>query len=790
MAHSSSVTNIEDIISELIALKFPSLLASTIASNIISLLKNRGITGTLSYLDAVGFAILAKLYPDDFRDKPNTWVSLNPQTKIPKFFGKIKFQDLSWNQWLMLAKLKRFVVSDQLTQNQINKCVDSVESEKVFSEHSKSNVLRALRRGATLKGCLYLQASEPRVKNASYPALLLDKLSSKMEIECFDVPKEDCHNIFGYVPKPIYGIKNLGEINHLAARRFYMDISSFSEHFPLMKWSNISWVFHPIGLSESFPSDTPLGVIPAMLSPLYNLRGSVPDLTMGTVHVTQEPGAKARFFASPKLLYQALLDPLYQFYSGLLSRVNQDCTLDQSKGADQCNKWLAQGKTLHSIDLQSATDNFPLWALHAMMHYQGVSPEDIMLFTHVSRGTWNLSEDICQQMESLGYPGKTKLTWKTGQPLGTKPSFVVFATCMHVLIQGICQSINVSEDCYVVLGDDVVISNDFVAKAFLSLLSDLQVPVSLDKSITSKNIAEFAGYWVDKELGKFRVGKFRPLSLKNLLSKASDDRYDLSLVCQNWVITLLDKISTSYWPYGLVRFDDQIMFDMDVVEKISLLLSVSQGFNKGFVRTRPEWIQILNLDMSFPTLFDAEKTFQIRSEINHQAFVQLQRMKSELPRPVTFNHVVMAGLDGFPVVPSISMGYDEEVGLPRHATHLSDFEIERNDYLWAHSAACSAIIFADRHTTAKDLILRFPCLSTYYFAVKHPSGAGDQVSRVDLLMSVVMNNPWFELPELVPSDLHSVIGLMKKVCGAKVILPTDDLLKRGIKGRFTYQAKC
>jgi len=418
-----------------------------------------------------------------------------------------------------------------------------------------------------------------------------------------------------------------------------------------------------------------------------------------------------------------------------------------------------------------------------------VPAEDIMLFTHVSRGVWNLSDDICRQMERLGFPGKTKLVWKTGQPLGTKPSFVVFATCMHVLIQGICQSLSVNADCYVVLGDDVVISDDNVARAFLSLLSDLQVPVSVDKSISSKNIAEFAGYWVDKVLGKFRVGKFRPLSLKNLLSKASDDRYDLSLICQHWVVTLLDRISTSYWPYGLVRFDDQIMFDMDVVEKTFLLLSVSQGFNKGFVRTRPEWIQILNLDMSFPTLFDAEKTFQIRSDINHQAFIQLQRMKSELPRPVTFSHVIMADFDGNPVVPSVSMGYDEEMGLPRHANHLTDIEIERNDYLWAHSAACSAIIFADRHTTAKDLILRFPCLSTYYFAVKHRSGAGDQVSRVDLLMSVVMNNPWFELPELVPSDLHSVIGLMKKVCGAKVILPTDDLLKRGIKSRFSYHSK-
>jgi hypothetical protein len=45
---------------------------------------------------------------------------------------------------------------------------------------------------------------------------------------------------------------------------------------------------------------------------------------------------------------------------------------------------------------------------------------------------------------------------------------------------------------YCVLGDDVVIRDDAVAQAYLTIMSQLGVSINLSKSVISKDFAEFA----------------------------------------------------------------------------------------------------------------------------------------------------------------------------------------------------------------------------------------------------------------------------------------------------------
>jgi len=45
---------------------------------------------------------------------------------------------------------------------------------------------------------------------------------------------------------------------------------------------------------------------------------------------------------------------------------------------------------------------------------------------------------------------------------------------------------------YVILGDDLVIKNDSVANAYKALIAELDMPYSVDKTHTSKDMYEFA----------------------------------------------------------------------------------------------------------------------------------------------------------------------------------------------------------------------------------------------------------------------------------------------------------
>lgn len=48
---------------------------------------------------------------------------------------------------------------------------------------------------------------------------------------------------------------------------------------------------------------------------------------------------------------------------------------------------------------------------------------------------------------------------------------------------------------YAVLGDDIVIANDEVAKEYYNLMSSLGVSINLSKSVVSKDFCEFAKVW-------------------------------------------------------------------------------------------------------------------------------------------------------------------------------------------------------------------------------------------------------------------------------------------------------
>jgi hypothetical protein len=83
--------------------------------------------------------------------------------------------------------------------------------------------------------------------------------------------------------------------------------------------------------------------------------------------------------------------------------------------------------------------------------------------------------------------------YSTGQPMGTYSSWAVF-TLTHHLVVHYCAFLEGIEDFdqYIILGDDIVIKNDNVAKRYIDVITSLGVEVSLNKTHVSKDTYEFA----------------------------------------------------------------------------------------------------------------------------------------------------------------------------------------------------------------------------------------------------------------------------------------------------------
>jgi hypothetical protein len=100
------------------------------------------------------------------------------------------------------------------------------------------------------------------------------------------------------------------------------------------------------------------------------------------------------------------------------------------------------------------------------------------LFDFMSRAPWQNSE--------------YQDSWKIGQPLGTLPSFGLLALEHNVLLESLALSCGYLHSPYTVLGDDVLLFSKRMRKAYIKMMHELGVPLSLHKSY-EHNLVEFAG---------------------------------------------------------------------------------------------------------------------------------------------------------------------------------------------------------------------------------------------------------------------------------------------------------
>jgi hypothetical protein len=210
--------------------------------------------------------------------------------------------------------------------------------------------------------------------------------------------------------------------------------------------------------------------------------------TIGVIGFTQEPGLKFRAFASPNIVVQAALEPMKRYLLDLIRDKPWDCTHDQGSGVQDVQRWLQDDKTVYSVDLSDATNNFPL----------SLTMEVLKSLNRIPKTTLRLFENVSKSEYRLMWESKTpSVGWTVGQPLGTGPSFPAFALS-HAIVALTAERLAgiPEEECgttFRILGDDFVTCDSNVHDKYRVLLARLECPVSEDKCLVSNTHAEFAG---------------------------------------------------------------------------------------------------------------------------------------------------------------------------------------------------------------------------------------------------------------------------------------------------------
>jgi len=204
---------------------------------------------------------------------------------------------------------------------------------------------------------------------------------------------------------------------------------------------------------------------------------------LGKLGYKIEPAGKIRVFAMVDSLTQCVMKPLHDLLFSILRKLETDGTFNQMRPAQRL---IDLGyRSFWSYDLSSATDRFPL-ALQQAVLSALIGPRLAELWARILVQRFYLTPGPPNGVS--GPPRDTPLVYGSGQPMGALTSWAAFSLTHHVLVQyAAYRALGIygffKE--YALLGDDIVIANDKVAREYLALLREIGVEYGLAKSLIS-----------------------------------------------------------------------------------------------------------------------------------------------------------------------------------------------------------------------------------------------------------------------------------------------------------------
>lgn len=181
---------------------------------------------------------------------------------------------------------------------------------------------------------------------------------------------------------------------------------------------------------------------------------------------------------------QRLLSPVHDWAAGVLSRIRMDGTFNQARPLS----YLVGIRSFASYDFSKATDRWPL----VLMFHMFASLFDRSYASSVVNSALALFFIPFFRLKTEPHEW---ISFVAGQPLGYKGSWPLFALSHHFIMWWCAEQVwpgRVFRD-YAILGDDVVIGCPKVATKYREALEEIQVSISLPKSLVSdRGCLEFA----------------------------------------------------------------------------------------------------------------------------------------------------------------------------------------------------------------------------------------------------------------------------------------------------------
>lgn len=194
--------------------------------------------------------------------------------------------------------------------------------------------------------------------------------------------------------------------------------------------------------------------------------------------LVNDPELKVRVIGIVDYFSQQILAGLSDQLFNLLRLFPQDRTFTQDPHISKL-----EGSKFHSFDLKNATDRFPI---------------DLQqqLLSEMLGGAYAAAWKSIMVHEPFASPEGDFLRYEVGQPMGAKSSWAMFTLSHHMLVQyAAFLTGNYPTQDYILLGDDIVITNDEVAQKYVELCTGIGVEISAMKTHVSETTYEFAKRW-------------------------------------------------------------------------------------------------------------------------------------------------------------------------------------------------------------------------------------------------------------------------------------------------------
>lgn len=230
-------------------------------------------------------------------------------------------------------------------------------------------------------------------------------------------------------------------------------------------------------------------------------------LTPGKLSLKYEAAGKVRVFAIVDYFTQWLLKPLHDFMFDWLRHQHSDATFNQN---EVLNTFVKNnlGRKFWSFDLKSATDLIPK-QLYSVVLRMFLPPEAIQIWNQLCSRPFRVPDEL-----TFTYGGFVK--YGRGQPMGMLSSWAALASCHHMLVRfayfRYTGSYFIPPHKYLVLGDDIVISEEELANSYKEVCKMMEIPLSLYKSYECSSVLNFASQTYNN-----KGENLSPISLKEVV---------------------------------------------------------------------------------------------------------------------------------------------------------------------------------------------------------------------------------------------------------------------------------